>query len=78
MRTYVFVAFLLQNLRDALDCIYDAKVPKIWGKVQWVIVVVVVVVSLARYDLPVLFSLFVNALVFFIQCLILKMKPPPM
>ena len=23
----------LQNLRDALDCIYDAKVPKVWGKV---------------------------------------------
>lgn len=25
----------LQNLRDALDCIYDAKVPKTWGKVMY-------------------------------------------
>ena len=23
-----------QNLRDALDCMYDAKVPKVWQKVR--------------------------------------------
>ncbi len=31
---YQFMCLMcLQNLRDALDCIYDAKVPKVWGKV---------------------------------------------
>lgn len=29
---YIFL-FLLQNLRDALDSMYDAKVPQIWRKV---------------------------------------------
>ena len=36
----MFSVYVIQNLRDALDCIYDAKVPKIWGKVQWVVAVV--------------------------------------
>lgn len=27
-------SFAHQNLRDALDNIYDAKVPRIWGKVS--------------------------------------------
>jgi dynein heavy chain len=24
-----------ENLRDALDCIYDAKIPKLWEKISW-------------------------------------------
>jgi len=28
-------SLLLQNLRDALDNIYDAKVPKTWKKVKF-------------------------------------------
>ena len=30
--------FILQNLRDALDSIYDAKVPPTWKKVTSMII----------------------------------------
>ncbi len=33
--TFATSRLYLQNLRDALDNIYDAKVPKIWGKVSY-------------------------------------------
>lgn len=29
----IIYIYLLQNLRDALDSMYDAKVPQIWRKV---------------------------------------------
>ena len=29
------VSCFSQNLRDALDCMYDAKVPEMWRKVGW-------------------------------------------
>ena len=30
----VLMVHFPQNLRDALDCMYDAKVPKVWQKVR--------------------------------------------
>ena len=34
VQQHVSVIRVLQNLRDALDCMYDATVPKVWPKVR--------------------------------------------
>lgn len=32
---FIFGFSFLQNLRDALDNMYDARIPKIWKRVSW-------------------------------------------
>lgn len=33
-RSFIIIS-LLQNLRDALDNMYDARIPQIWKRVSW-------------------------------------------
>lgn len=34
-KKYLFIFSFAQNLRDALDNMYDARVPNLWKKLSW-------------------------------------------